>query len=167
MGKSENAIHTIADYSNGDVYLRMDGDGVNSPNPSGGGTVNCQYTAGPFEKFKFIKNDDNTYSIESVEFPGVYLRIDGRELSEDNKVGGIVNCQNGIGPWEKYKIKNHLHGYAIESNQFENVFLRMDSDNCQPKATPPGCGTVNASFGINMDPPVRNLFVISPPLDLD
>jgi hypothetical protein len=33
------------------VHLRMDGTGVTSFSGSGGGTVNCQYGVGPWEKF--------------------------------------------------------------------------------------------------------------------
>ena len=159
-----DSTHTISDYSNGDVYLRMDGSGVSEPMPDGGGVVNCQVGAGPWEQFNIVKQDDGYYAIESVQFPGVFLRIDGRNLTADNPIGGVVNCQFGVGPWEKFKVTVHQFGMSIESVQFPNVFLRMDSDSCS-KPNPSGCGTVNAQYGFDMTPPVRDVFIIVPPVD--
>ena len=92
------------------VYLRMDGNGVTTPVGSGGGTVNCQYGVGPYEKFKFAYNgSDGSFSVESVQFPGVYLRMDGSGVtsgSGGNTGGGTVNCQFGAGPWEKFMLKS-------------------------------------------------------------
>ena len=36
------------------VFLRMDGNGVTSMTGPGGGTVNCQFGVGPWEKFKLV-----------------------------------------------------------------------------------------------------------------
>lgn len=53
--------------------------------------------------------------------------MDGIGLSDTNPSGGVVNCQFGIGPWEKFKIskgKRPFTGLTIESAHFANVFLK-------------------------------------------
>ncbi|SMO67776.1 fascin domain-containing protein [Gracilimonas mengyeensis] len=165
MGTTEVNEHTIADYSNGDVFLRLDGSGVTNFMPDGGGEVNCQVTAGPWEKFKLAKGSDGYYTIESIAFPGVFLRMDGRNVSEANPTGGVVNCQFGAGPWEKFKLTTHQYGYSIESVAFPGVFLRMNSDNCE-KNSAPGCGQVNCSWGTSTTTPIREWFIIAPPVQL-
>jgi len=93
----------------------MDGNGVTQPNPNGGGTVNCQYTAGPWEKYKIAivetsEKDGNIVTIESNQFPGVFLRLDGNGVIEPNPNGaGTVNCQFNAGPWEKFHLGMHLN----------------------------------------------------------
>ncbi len=161
MKSSDNISRTIGDYSVNNIFLRMDGSGVTSPVPSGGGTVNCQVDAGPWEKFNFNKQPDDSYTIESIAFPGVFLRMDGTGVNASNPIGGVVNCQYGAGPWEKFKIAIHLYGYSIESVAFPGVFLRMDSDSCTVNSAP-GCGSINCSFGIEATAPVRGLFYIKP-----
>ncbi len=161
MKSSENNGHTIGDYTVDNIFLRMDGSEVTKFMPSGGGTVNCQVKAGPWEKFNIEKQANGTYTIESIAFPGVYLRMDGRGVNESNPIGGVVNCQLGAGPWEKFKISIHLYGYSIESVSFPGVFLRMDSDNCSVNSAP-GCGSISCSFGPEITAPVRGLFYIKP-----
>jgi hypothetical protein len=46
-------------------------------NPAGAGVVNCQYGAGPLERFRLEPRGDGTVAIASVAFPHVYLRLDG------------------------------------------------------------------------------------------
>jgi len=149
----------IASVQFSNVYLRMDGNGVTSPTGPGGGTVNCQYTAGPWEKFNIHLNSDGVFSLESVQFPDVYLRMDGNGVtSPTGPGGGTVNCQYTAGPWEKYRLAPQSSGkVAIASVQFPNVYLRMDGSGVT-SPTGPGGGTVNCQYGVGP----WEQFVISP-----
>ncbi len=156
---------TIGPVQIGDLFLRMDGTGVTAPNPNGAGEVNCQVTAGPWEQFHLEPQDDGTYAIASVQFPGVYLRMDGTGLSEETPGEGVVNCQFGVGPWEKFKIskgKGPFTGLTIESAQFPNVYLKMDTTDCKVNSAP-GCGKVTCVWGISFEPPLLECFEILPP----
>lgn len=97
------------------VFLRLDGAGLTQPSGEGGGTVNAQYTAGPYEKFVLVPNDDGTQSIASTVFPNVYLRLDGRGVTQPTGPGGgVVNGQFGIGPWEKFQISDTSVGLTSD-----------------------------------------------------
>ena len=48
---NSDGSQSIASTAFANVFLRMDGRGVNAPVGPGGGIVNAQYTAGPWEKF--------------------------------------------------------------------------------------------------------------------
>jgi hypothetical protein len=76
-----------------DVYLRLDGR-FDAYSEHGSGVVNLQYTAGPYCLFKFNPQGDGSVSIESVEFPGKFLRFG------DN----VVNAQVGVGLYEKFFV---------------------------------------------------------------
>jgi hypothetical protein len=87
----------IASVAFPSVFLRMDGRGVTSFSEGGGGTVNCQYTAGPWETFTLTTVDPGGtggifVNIESVAFPNVFLRMlfDGNGGPNGS---GTVNCQ--------------------------------------------------------------------------
>lgn len=134
------------------VFVRMDGTGVTEPTGPGGGVVNCQYTAGPWETFALERNDDGTFSFRSMAFPNVFLRMDGTGVvSPTGPGGGVVNCQYTAGPWEKFKISivesSEANGniVTIESNAFPNVFLRLDGTGVT-KPTGPGGGVVNCQY---------------------
>ncbi len=71
------------------VYLRMDGNGVTGFAGPGAGTVNCQYGIGPWEKFR-IRKEDVGYSFESVNFAGVYLRMDGNGVTSPQGPGKLL-----------------------------------------------------------------------------
>jgi hypothetical protein len=88
------------------VFLRVDGSGVRSGSDGGVGTVNCQFGAGPWEKFRKRTQSDGTVAFESAAFPGVYLRMDAQSIGEFGSAsgGGTVNCQFGVGPWEKFLL---------------------------------------------------------------
>jgi hypothetical protein len=87
------------------VHLRMDGGGVTAPVGPGGGTVNCQFGVGPWEKFTLEPHGDSTVAIASVQFPNVHLRMDGRGVTAPvGPGGGTVNCQFGVGPWESSRL---------------------------------------------------------------
>ncbi|KAM6501628.1 hypothetical protein JOM56_001605 [Amanita muscaria] len=87
-----------------DVYLRLDGAKVKQGDklPDGGGIVNCQFGSFTAEKFKIHKKpaNPNQYSgivgIESNEFPGRFLRVNG---AKDQ-----VNVQGVMASFEEWEI---------------------------------------------------------------
>ncbi|MFE2870242.1 MULTISPECIES: hypothetical protein [unclassified Embleya] len=86
------------------VFLRMDGTGVPAT-MAGGGTVNCQYGAGPYEKFKARAQADGSFSFESAAFPGTYLRlVTGSGVTAATGPGGTVNCQVNANGGENEKF---------------------------------------------------------------
>ena len=67
--------------------------------------MNGQFGAGPYERFVLRQDTDGQYTIQSVQFPNAFLRIDGSSVKSFNGAGsGVVNAQYGAGPWEKFKI---------------------------------------------------------------
>lgn len=88
------------------VFLRMDGSNVKTKTGSGAGTVNCQYGAQEWERFKLHKHQDGYYTIESDAFPNVYLRMDGSNPKGKDKDFGIVNCQFTADSYERFYIFN-------------------------------------------------------------
>ncbi|MFF7701123.1 fascin domain-containing protein [Streptomyces lydicus] len=131
------------------VYLRMDGTGVTSSTDPGGGKVNCQYGTGPWTTFKVRPQVDGSYAFESVAFPHVFLRMDGTGVPTSMAGGGTVNCQYGIGPYEKFRARGQADGsFSFESATFSNIFLRMVTGSGVTTATGPG-GTVNCQINAN------------------
>ncbi|GAB3157420.1 hypothetical protein GCM10027290_58250 [Micromonospora sonneratiae] len=134
------------------VYLRMDGTGVTTFTGPGGGTVNCQFGAGPLEKFKLHTQADGSFSFESVTFPNVYLRMDGTGLPAitSGPGGGTVNCQFGAEPFEKFKLHAQADGsFSFESaTAFPNAYLRMVGSGVTA-STDSGGGIVNCQFNAN------------------
>jgi len=130
----------------------MDGNGVTSFSPGGRGHVDCVFAPEALTGFFIVENQDGTVNIESVAFPGVFLRMDGRGVTSWTWGGaGSVNCQFGAGPWETFLLKPldqlsegppALGFFNIESVAFPNVYLRIDGI--------PGAfnspGTVNCQF---------------------
>ncbi|MFL6115778.1 MAG: papain-like cysteine protease family protein [Catenulispora sp.] len=87
------------------VYLRLDGRGVTTTTSAGGGTVNAQYGAGPYESYKLHTNSDGSYSFESAAFPNVYLRLDGTGVTSTTSTGGgRANAQFTAGASEKFSL---------------------------------------------------------------
>jgi phospholipase C len=130
------------------VYLRMDGRGV-TPGVAtgpGGGVVNCQGSAGAWELFTLAPQVGNQIAIESVAFPGVFLRMDGRGVpvgDPEGPDGGVVNCQGTVGPWELFTLQGN-NPVGIESVAFPGVYLRMDGTGVTPGTpTGPGGGNVD------------------------
>lgn len=74
------------------AFLRMDGTGVPTT-MAGGGTVNCQYGADVYEKYKLRPQANGSFSFESVAFPNIYLRMVGSGVTATSGPGGLVNCQ--------------------------------------------------------------------------
>jgi len=86
------------------VYIRMDASGV-SPGRligAGGGTVNAQFSADSWEKFRIRKKQDalgqykGVVGIESAAFPGRFLRLDA--------ISGTVNAQGVFMSYEEFEI---------------------------------------------------------------
>ena len=86
-------------------------------------------------------------SIESQKFPGSYLRIDGRGVTEySGSGGGAVNVQNHVASYETLIIVNHPddNTFSIMSSAFPNVYLRMDGSDIKSGDTyAQGAGKVN------------------------
>jgi Papain-like cysteine protease AvrRpt2 len=141
---------TVESTAFANVFIRVDGRGVTSNTGSGGGVVNCQFTAGDFEKVRLRAQADGSYSIESVHFPNVFLRMNGAGVtSQTSNGGGSVNCQFIAGDFEKFKLRAQADGsYSIESVHFPNVFLRMQGSGVTALNSNGG-GTVNCQYNAN------------------
>lgn len=137
----------------GRLFLRLDGHGVTSFLPDGGGVVNSQYGCGPWERFNEVPVGNGKIALESVAFPNVFLRLDGRGVSEFlANGGGVVNAQFGHFAWEEFWPRSQgvssfgSNDFAYESVAFPNVFLRLDGRGVTGFLAPGG-GTANAQFG--------------------
>jgi len=87
------------------VFLRMDGQGVTQTTGPGSGTVNCQFGAFSWEQFDLVPQGNGKVSIRSVQFPNVYLRMDGQGVTQTTGPGGgTVNCQFGAFGWEQFYL---------------------------------------------------------------
>lgn len=107
--KYDDGTYTIESLAFPNTYLRLDGKDVKSFANDGSGTVNCQAVAKEYEHFKLHKQEDGTYTIESANFPGVYLRMDATNFKNyDGGGGGVVNCQFGAQYMEKFRISADL-----------------------------------------------------------
>lgn len=130
------------------VFLRIDGKDIKTPSGSGGGKVNCQNSLTTTCVFKLHQEEDGIFTIESVEYPGVFLRMDGSSVKSFSGSGaGIVNCQFGAAEWEHFRLYDQKDGsFAIESVVFPNVYLRMDGNN--PEGKEDDFGIVNCQFNV-------------------
>ncbi len=103
--QSEDVGYSIQSVAFPGVFLRMDGSGLTSFKQSGGGVVNGQFGAGGAWLKFYIKSENVGYSIQSVAFPGVVLRMDGEGVNAfSGSGGGKVNAQFGFGSWTKFKL---------------------------------------------------------------
>ncbi|OGM45824.1 hypothetical protein ABOM_005484 [Aspergillus bombycis] len=87
-------------------------------------------------------------SIESKHYPGNFLRLDGRGLTQN--AGGVVNVQDYVGKYETLIIINHPEDntFSILSAEFPNIYLRMDGGNVKPgQRYGSGTGVVNCQVG--------------------
>ena len=89
-----------------DVFLRMDGNGITQANGAGAGKVSCQKNMSPTGAFKVQEQKNGTFTIESVAFPNVFLRMDGNNRSGKEEDFGTVNCQYGASTCEKFYLLN-------------------------------------------------------------
>jgi len=105
------------------TWLRVDSRSLVEQN---GGIVNCQSFVGSMERFYIEPQDDGTVSLRSAEF-GTYLRMDGIGINTNPHTlgGGIVNCSNYLGSWERFHIDVVPPVVAIKSINSRS-FLRMD-----------------------------------------
>lgn len=131
------------------VHLRVDGSAVTQFSGSGGGVVNCQFGFGSWERFRLEPRPDGTVAIASTQFNNVYLRMDGSAVTQfGSDGGGVVNCQFGVGGWERFRLLPQTDGtVAIASAQFNNVYLRMDGSGVTQFAGS-GAGTINCQQGV-------------------
>lgn len=104
--KQSDGTFTLESVRYPGVFLRMDGNGIRSFAGSGAGTVNCQFGAGQWERFKLNEQGDGSCAIESAAFPNVFLRMDGKNLSGKEEDFGTVNCQYGVGAYEVFNLVN-------------------------------------------------------------
>lgn len=86
------------------VFLSMDGSEVTAFARAGAGRVNCQTYIGDWERFALVPQRDGTLGIRSLEFAKVHLRVDGSGVTGQPPGGGTVNCQFGMGAWEKFRL---------------------------------------------------------------
>ena len=96
-------------------------------------------------------------SLRSVEFPDVYVRCDGSEVTEPLPTGGgTVNCQyKPPSLWERFFIwpvemipslaLESTRKVALESAEFRKVFVRLDSKGMSQHEEGGG-GEVNCQF---------------------
>jgi hypothetical protein len=127
----------IGSYAFPGCYLRLDGSGVTQPVDTGGGVVNCEFHVGPFEKYRMHGQPDGSIALESVAFPGCYLRLDGSGVTQPvGAGGGVVNCQFGVGPFEKFFI--HSLYTRIYSIAFPGISLRMVAEDLTEPVEPGG-----------------------------
>ena len=89
-----------------DVFLRMDGNGITQANGAGTGKVSCQKNMSPTGAFKVQEQKNGTFTIESVKYPGGFLRMDGNNRSGKEEDFGTVNCQYGASTCEKFYLLN-------------------------------------------------------------
>jgi len=127
--------------------LRMDGSTITEFNGNGGGSVNCQFGASSAEQFRLVIQEDGSVAIGSVEFPDRYLRMDGGGVGTFQDDGsGVVNCQFGVGPFEKFQIvPGGGDTVAIRSLYFFGSYLRMDASAVEGFLDGGG-GTVNCQY---------------------
>ncbi|PJJ59578.1 hypothetical protein CLV45_0997 [Hymenobacter chitinivorans DSM 11115] len=105
LTKQADGTFTIGSIAFPGVYLRLDGRNITERNAVGVGVVNGQFGAYAWERFRLTPAIDGTFTIESAEFPGVFLRLDGRISKEYHASGaGTANGQFGAYSWEQFRL---------------------------------------------------------------
>ncbi|KAF8813444.1 hypothetical protein BYT27DRAFT_7131541 [Phlegmacium glaucopus] len=143
---SQPELIIIQSYTFRNMFLRLDGSDVDDVYGSIGASLTGRNLAGSWETFKLHFNGDHTYSLESNAFPGIFVRLDGRNVtSAQAHGGGVVNCCRGAEEWEKFYMDRHDDGaVSFRSAAFSNVYLRMDG-----RAGHLQDGQVNAQFTVD------------------
>jgi hypothetical protein len=122
------------------VFLRMDGSG----------NVNCQFGAGPWEKFLVTSPGDGYVTIQSIQFQR-FLCIDpqGQTTFNGNGFGHVSGVTDSSNSLTKIKSQVHPDGFStFEANpDGSNIFLRMDSKS-GIAPSPDGFGIVNCQLGV-------------------
>ena len=113
------------------VCVRMDGTGVDSFDPRGGGKVNKQLGAFPYERFNIRPQPDGTVGIESNAFPGVYLRLSMGNVP--GETGVVINCQYGPGPLAKFRLETppvakQLRVLSYNTHLMQFSFIEQGTD---------------------------------------
>ena len=131
--------YTIKSYTG--PYLSALAIYLTKPCSGGSGLVSCSPDCTTkIQHFYIIPvaENSNIYTIQSAASPGVYLRMDGSDLTDYYDPGaGVVNLQYGVTDKEKFKIVyNGEYGmFCFESLKYPLVFLRTDGSsnivNCQ------------------------------------
>lgn len=84
-------------------YLTLYPQGATEPN--GVGMAGWSPTQTQEALLSIQSTGDGRYTIGSVQYPNVYLRMDGTGVTASNGSGvGVANCQITAGPWEKMCI---------------------------------------------------------------
>ena len=85
----------IQSASFSDVFIRLDGRGMSHFDGNGGGLVNCQHTAGTFERF-YLQESNGSFSFRSVQFPHCYIRLDGEKFIHGPEVVEVQSTASGM-----------------------------------------------------------------------
>ncbi|MDN5286226.1 MAG: hypothetical protein JWR38_2500 [Mucilaginibacter sp.] len=145
-GGGGRTIRTIRSDAFNNVFLRLSGLNLTQPATYGGGTVNSQYIAGPYEQFYITLQSNGTYTIESCAFPNIFLRMNVSTLGL-NQIGGTVNAQySAAGQYEQFSFQKNADGtyYIFGSSGSRLANLRLDGNGVtSPLAN--GGGVVNAT----------------------
>jgi hypothetical protein len=146
-----NQVVAIGSAYFNDVHLRLAGSAVTQFAGTGGGTVNCQSGVGGWERLRIQPQADGTVAIASAQFDNVYLRLDGSAVTQfSGDGGGLVNCQFGVGAWERFRLRPQADGtVAIASAQFDNVYLRLDGS-AVTQFSGDGGGLINCQLGVGL-----------------
>lgn len=131
--------------------LRMVGTQNPKHTDSGFGLVNVQCemddpNQNTWEAFIINKNEDGSFSIESVAFPKTYLRMDPKVPGPIKGSFGKVNCQADISLYEKFTFNRVGEGpvgelFSIESVAFPGNYLMLSGD-VNPRMLGSGFGAV-------------------------
>ena len=144
------AVNRFASASYPGVYLRLDGQNVNTGHPLGGG-ANGQFGAITWELYNVINQDDGSVTIASLEFPGVFLSMDGTGVNQAHPTGGSVQASWGAGTNARFFFRQQSDGStAIESAAFPNVFLALSAPSLHA-FNGSGGGMTQCSWGIGKD----------------
>ncbi|KAF8464259.1 hypothetical protein BDZ91DRAFT_697873 [Kalaharituber pfeilii] len=114
-------------------YIGLNGTGLNSYQPGGGGAVGVHTCIQWREIFELERHGNGLYSFRSIAFDNVYIRADPHHIAPGDRPdcgGGEVRCQYGCGEFEKYRLHRvGDHGeIAIEPEKFPGRFFRMDGN---------------------------------------
>ena len=128
------------------VYLRLDGSNV-SPSSPLGGTVNGQFGAMTWERFSIEPQSDGSSAIASIQFPGVYLALNGTGVNPSHPTGGSVQAAWGVGANSRFFLRDQPDGSIfVESAQFPGVFLFLKAPGVT-QSNGPGVGTAGCQAG--------------------
>jgi endonuclease/exonuclease/phosphatase family metal-dependent hydrolase len=111
------------------VFLRMDATELNR-DPRSGGKVNKQFGQAYYELFTIKPQSDGTVAIESVPFPGVYLRLlKGRDPGPT----AVVNCHFGVGESERFRFETppavpRLRVLSYNTHLMDGSFIHQGID---------------------------------------